>query len=119
MSWIKPQLLGVSKFAGNFNLCFMSDLIEDGYCPEKPFPSYEDVYNAIMNYDPEVTAKCRLGVPVPLSDSDGNDLSCGDSNKDEVDSEGRFRGRDSHPSGPGMTARVTRSRDVSNLCEFE
>jgi hypothetical protein len=111
----------------------MCDLIEEGHLPAAPFPSPEDVYKAIADADPKVTAKCCLGAPVS-------------SYHDEADSEGRFRGigicdpfvkqpynviitstqeeeslsftedelgqfpdRDTDPSGPGMTAQVTLS----------
>jgi hypothetical protein len=68
----------------------MCDLIEDGHVPEEPFPSSEDVYNAIADADPKITAKCRLGAPVS---SYGSDLGSGDSDHDEAESdEGRFRG---------------------------
>ena len=105
----------------------MCDVIEEGHVAREPFPSPEDVYNAIVNADPKITAKCSL---------------------DSADSEGRFRGaticdpfveqpydviitsieeegslsfteeelgqfpdRDSDldPSGPGMTAQITLS----------
>jgi hypothetical protein len=69
----------------------MSDLIEIGHVPEVPFPSSEEVYNVIVNTDPNITAKCRLGAPASC-DSDRSDLGFGEPDYDEADSEGRFRG---------------------------
>jgi hypothetical protein len=67
----------------------MCDLIEKRHVPGEPFPSPEDVYNAITNADPEVTARCRLA---SSPDIGGSDLGSDDSGYDEADSEGRFRG---------------------------
>lgn len=64
----------------------MCDLIEDGHVPGEPFPSPEDVYNAITNASPEISAKCYL---VSSLDIGGSDLSSDD---DEASTGGRFRG---------------------------
>lgn len=132
-SWAAPQLSVAPKFSGNFNLYSMCDLIEELRLPEAPFPSPEDVYKAIADADPKVTAKCSLGASLS-------------SYHDEADNEGRFRGtkicdpvvnqpydviiasteeeeslsftedelgqfpmRDTDLSGPGMTAQVALS----------
>jgi hypothetical protein len=67
----------------------MSDLLVEELVPEVPFPSPEDVYNAIANADPDITAKCRLGA---RCDSGRSDLGFAESDYDEADSEGQFRG---------------------------
>jgi len=90
---IQPQAASqgstAPKFAGNFNLYAMCGLIEEGHVPDEPFALPEDVYNAITNADPEVTARCRLGSSLDIS---GSDLGSDDSGHDEADSEGRFLG---------------------------
>jgi len=63
-SWASPQLFGAPKFLGNFSLYSMCDLLEEGHLPKEPFPLPEDVYKAIADADPKVTAKCCLGAPV-------------------------------------------------------
>lgn len=67
----------------------MCELIDEGHIPDEPFPSPEDVYNAISNADHDVTARCRLA---SSPDIGGGDLGSDDSDHDEPDSEGRFRG---------------------------
>ena len=69
----------------------MCDLLEE-HVPEVPFPSPEDVYNVIADTDPKITAKCRLSAPTSSCDSDGSDLGSRESDYDEADFEGRFRG---------------------------
>ena len=68
----------------------MCELIEEGHLPGEPFPSPEDVYNAITNAGPEATARCRLASSPGISE--GSDLDSDDSGHDEADYKGRFQG---------------------------
>jgi len=105
----------------------MCELIADGHVPGKPFPSPEDVYIAIANADPKVTAKCSLN----SADSEGRfrgaticdpfveqpyDVIITSIEEEESlsfteEDLGQFPERDTDldPTGPGMTAQITLS----------
>lgn len=110
----------------------MCDLIAQGHLPEAPFPSPEEVYKAIADADPKVTAKCCLDAPVSsYHDSEGRfrgteicdpfvkrpyDVIITSTQEEESlsfteEELGQFPTRDTDLSGPGMTAQVTLSED--------
>jgi hypothetical protein len=83
---------GSPKFAGNFDLYSMCDLIEEGQVPREPFPQCDEVYDAIINSNPGITAQCYLGAPVSPYDEDEFDLGSDDADANVPASMGQFRG---------------------------
>jgi hypothetical protein len=71
----------------------MSDLMEQGHVQESPFPEYDEVYRAITESSPTITAKCSLGSPILSCDEDGTDYGS-DYGSDDLDHilQGQFRG---------------------------
>lgn len=66
--------------------------MEEGHVQKTPFPEYEEVYNAIADCSPTITAKCYLGASVSPYDDDDDDHGSNDFDDDEQTSMGQFQG---------------------------
>jgi hypothetical protein len=70
----------------------MTDLIEEEIIQATPFPGCDEIYNAIIDDSPSITAKCYLGTSVSSYGDDGADHESDEFDDDDETPKGKFCG---------------------------